>query len=242
MLRTRYAFAAAFCEGRDVLEVACGPGMGLGYLAQRARRVIGADYTESFLQRARQHYMERIELLGLDAHALPFREGSFDVVVFFEAIYYLARPQAFLEECRRVLRPGGTLLVCTVNPEWPGFHPSPLSVRYFCAHELQDLLAAGHFETDLFGAFPALTPSRSHSALLRLRRLAARLGVIPRTMKGKELLKRLFYGHLVRLGEEITDDLAGLGSLAPLTEGADGGPYKVLYAVGRKNARPCAER
>ncbi|HKV87258.1 MAG TPA: hypothetical protein VJT78_04610, partial [Candidatus Dormibacteraeota bacterium] len=37
----RYRMAAGLCDGRDVLEIGCGSGMGLPYLASRARRVIG---------------------------------------------------------------------------------------------------------------------------------------------------------------------------------------------------------
>jgi 2-polyprenyl-3-methyl-5-hydroxy-6-metoxy-1,4-benzoquinol methylase len=40
----RYHFAAGFCEGKDVLEVACGAGQGLGYLARKAKSVVGGDY------------------------------------------------------------------------------------------------------------------------------------------------------------------------------------------------------
>jgi len=39
----RYHFAAGFCAGKDVLEVACGAGVGLGYLAKFAKRVVGGD-------------------------------------------------------------------------------------------------------------------------------------------------------------------------------------------------------
>ena len=44
---TRYYFASKFCEGKDVLEVGCGAGQGLGYLARKARRVVGGDCTEN---------------------------------------------------------------------------------------------------------------------------------------------------------------------------------------------------
>lgn len=77
----RYCFASKFCEGKDVLEVACGPGLGLGYLAQKAKKVVGGDYTEYLLKLAQEHYRGKIELLRLDAHTLPFKEGTFDVVI-----------------------------------------------------------------------------------------------------------------------------------------------------------------
>jgi len=72
MLYTRYAFARTLCEGRDVLEVACGGGQGLGYLASRARRVVGGDLTESLMAQAERHYGGRIPLVRLDAHGLLF--------------------------------------------------------------------------------------------------------------------------------------------------------------------------
>src|SRR2546427_9416346 len=89
MLYTRYHFAADHCLGKVVLEVACGAGQGLGYLAKKAKLVVGGDYTENLLRVAQRSYNRRVPLLHLDAHALPFRDSSFDVVLLYEAIYYL---------------------------------------------------------------------------------------------------------------------------------------------------------
>ena len=49
MVYSRYRFASQFCAGKRVLEVACGPGLGLGYLAKQATLVVGGDYTKSCL-------------------------------------------------------------------------------------------------------------------------------------------------------------------------------------------------
>ena len=49
MLRTRYGWAAQYTAGKDVLEVACGAGLGLGWLAERARRVAAGDVDEKEL-------------------------------------------------------------------------------------------------------------------------------------------------------------------------------------------------
>jgi len=98
MVYTRYAFAAKLCEGRNVLEVGCGGGHGLGYLAKRARRVIGGDYTEGLLAQANRHYGGRISLVQFDGHALPFRSGSFGVVLLCEGLYYLTNATKFVDE------------------------------------------------------------------------------------------------------------------------------------------------
>lgn len=113
MAYTRYNTAARFCEDKDVLEVACGPGFGLGYLAKKARRVVAGDVDEELLNLAQQRYRDRtnIDLRVFDAHQLPFEDYSFDVVILFEAIYYLAQPEMFLDECHRVLRKNGVFLL-----------------------------------------------------------------------------------------------------------------------------------
>jgi ubiquinone/menaquinone biosynthesis C-methylase UbiE len=207
MLLTRYHWAADVSEGRDVLEVACGAGQGLGYVARRARRVVGGDYTEALLRLAHDQYRDRIPLLRLDAETLPFGDGSFDVIILFEAIYYLPDPPRFLCECRRVLRPGGHLLLCSANCETQDFNPSPLSVRYYTAHELDHLLREQGFATELFGAFP--TSGSGHGRLVStVKRLAVALHLIPETMRGKEMLKRIFLGPLVLFPAEVNETLA----------------------------------
>lgn len=234
MIMTRYAFAADLCRDCSVLEVASGPGIGLGYLARKVRSLVGTDCTESFLRQAHRHYQSRINLVRMDAHSLPFSDHSFDAVICFEAIYYLAQPQVFLDECRRVLRPDGSLLICSVNPQWPGFNPSPFSVKYFAAIELESLLRASHFDTQMFAAFPLPRQTPAGVILLHLRKLAVRLDLIPHTMRGKEVLKRMVSGSLVSMPTEITDNYATRAPIVPLAAGTTTSHYKVLYAVGRK--------
>jgi len=236
MLYTRYAFGATVAEGDDVLDVACGGGSGLGYLAKHARRVVGGDYTAPLLAHAARHYQGEIPLLRLDAHALPFRSGSFDAILLYEAIYYLLGPERFVREAGRVLRPSGCLVISTVNPEWCDFNPSPLSARYFSGRELVSLLREGGFQADIFGAFPVVHASAKERVVSAIRRAAVSLHLIPPTMKGKELLKRLFLGRLVSFPPEVTEAMA---SYCPPTRlGETAVPvrdFKVLYAVGRRS-------
>src|SRR5207249_2249372 len=117
--------------------VACGSGIGLGYLARHARAVVCGDINESSCAIAARTYATQpnITVRRLDAQQLDFPNESFDVIVLFEALYYLDDPDAFFREARRVLRPRGTLLVSTANRAWPGFNASPFSKRYFNAIE-----------------------------------------------------------------------------------------------------------
>ncbi len=233
MLYTRYRTAAAFCDGKVVLEVACGSGQGLGYLAAKARRVVGGDFTEGLLRMARQHYGGRVPLARLDAHTLPFRDQSVDVVICYEAIYYFASPNKFLGECRRVLRERGVVLICTVNKEWPDFVQSPFSTRYFSAQELGELIRARGFSVELYGAFPVSRGSGKDRIVSVLKRVADSLHLIPKTMRGKEILKRLFLGKLTPIPAEITDGIGEVCPLVPIPGNSVISDYKVLYAIGR---------
>lgn len=217
-----------------MLEVACGPALGLGYLARHARRVVGGDYTESLVRLAAAHYGTRLPVLRFDAHALPFETGTVDVVILFEAIYYLARPGDFLVETRRVLRRDGTLLVCSANPSWSGFAPSPLSVRYYAVPELAALLEKADFAAEIFGCVPVDTASPVGGGLALVRRAAVRLHLMPRTMKGRERLKRIVYGKLSPLPAEIdASPYANAFPLVPLPSLEPATACKVLYAVAR---------
>ena len=231
MLYTRYHTAASYAEGKKVLEVACGAGMGLGYMARRANRVVGGDYSESLLLVCKHHYEGHIPLVRLDAQTLPFKDASFDLVVFYEALYYLARPENFVAEVRRVLRLGGTLLICTANKDRSGFVRSPHSYRYFSARELCQLLEEQGSTVKLFGAFPVAEGSLRGSLMSLVRRVIVSLNLVPGTLKGRELLKRLAYGKLQELKPEVSEGMAELESLVPISGTEPTRQFKVLYAL-----------
>lgn len=232
---TRYRFASEFCAGREVLEAACGSGQGLGYLAGRARRVVGGDLDGNLVKCAREHYGNRVELHEMDAEKLPFEADSFDVLILYEAIYYLLQPNKFMNEAKRVLRKGGVVLICTANKDWSGFNPSPQSYTYFSAPELSELLTRNGFEhVEIFGDCLVKAETAKDRALSLLKRAAVHFHLMPKTMKGKELLKKLFVGELSPLPPEITDEVCSYYNRPQaMSAAAPSAGYKVLFAVGR---------
>ncbi|PIP81576.1 MAG: hypothetical protein CO113_14155 [Elusimicrobia bacterium CG_4_9_14_3_um_filter_62_55] len=233
VILTRYELARRTAGTGAVLEAACGSGRGLAYLAETAERVVGGDYTMALVEAARRHYQGRIPVLRLDAHRLPFADASFDAVLCFEALYYFADADAFFREARRVLRPGGKLVLSSSNREWEGCIPSPYSTRYLSALELEQSLSKLGFKASLYAGFPAAV-SEQRGVLSRLRRLASRSGLMPKTMVGKAFLKRLFYGPLRRLGPEIDTDIP-VEPLIPWSSSS--GPvlsHKLIYAVAER--------
>jgi hypothetical protein len=77
-------------------------------------------------------------MIRLDAQAFPFAAHSFDVVILFEAIYYIARPERFVSEARPILDRAASLIV---NPERADFN-KPFSTRDLSAPRID---ARGRF-------------------------------------------------------------------------------------------------
>ena len=65
-----------------------------------------------------------------------------------------------------------------------------------------------------------------------IRKAAVALGLVPKTMHGKAILKRMFYGRLIELGAEI-DTTAPIQELVPVAHGPVTN-YKVLYAIAKR--------
>lgn len=232
---TRYRFALDYCERKEVLEVACGTGQGLGFLAKKAKKVVGGDFDENIVKLTRNYYKDRIDIKQIDAHSLPFDNKSFDVVLCYEAIYYLQQPERFIAEASRVLRDRGVLIICTANKDWSGFNPSPYSHQYYSAPELFLLLSEKGFYVKLFADCPAAGTGGIKDALISfIKKVAVKLRLMPKTMKGKEKLKRLFLGKLKPLPPEITDEMSEYTPPVSITADLPNLDYKVLFAVGRK--------
>jgi SAM-dependent methyltransferase len=109
-----YEAIAADCDGATVLEAGCGEGYGADLLAGSAHRVLALDYDPATVAHVRARY-PRVTVARANLVALPLPDASVDVVVSLQVIEHLWEQERFLGECRRVLRPGGTLLVSTPN-------------------------------------------------------------------------------------------------------------------------------
>jgi SAM-dependent methyltransferase len=239
-LASRYFWAGEYCRGLDVLEVACGAGQGLGYLASLSRSLRAGDITPALVARAKAHYGKRIEVTEMDAQALPFPAQSLDVVLLFEAIYYLPSAEQFVHECRRVLRPQGRVLIVTANRDLYDFNPSFLSRRYYGIPELRDLFSARGFSCEFFGVTPVDSVSLRQKMLRPVKMLAAKCNLIPKTMAGKRFLKRLVFGRLVTMPAEVTRSIAPYMPPVPLAAGDANHRYKVIYLAATLSEKTAA--
>lgn len=116
-----------------VLDVGCGSGQLAIALARRreVREVTGIDLADSQIHLARAN-AERLGLnadfLVADAAELPFPDASFDVAVSTLALHHMERPEQALQEIRRVLAPGGSLLLLDLRRDAPAIFLGVMTV------------------------------------------------------------------------------------------------------------------
>jgi ubiquinone/menaquinone biosynthesis C-methylase UbiE len=104
------------------LDVATGAGFTACALAPMVGLMIASDITRAMLDETRKlvsgRQLDNVVVQFADAEQLPFRDASFDLVTCRTAPHHFSRPDAFLSETRRVLRPDGRLIVSdTCSPE-----------------------------------------------------------------------------------------------------------------------------
>lgn len=134
-------------SGRRILDAGCGSGPLVADLVERGARVTGFDASAAMLELARRRLGADVPLVVADlAQSLPFAAGEFDDAVASLVLHYLEDWSGPLTELRRVLRPGGRLLVVVnhpvirpvVHPDEDYFATTPYTEDYtFDGHTVQ---------------------------------------------------------------------------------------------------------
>ena len=183
----RYQFALPWCDGKDVLDAACGAGYGSALLATVARRVVGVDISEDAVDYARRRYAApNVEFRRLDLHCLELPATSFDVVCSFETIEHLADRDEYLRGVVRVLRPHGAFLVSTPRADLTVSEPeNPYHAIEFSLPDFEQLLRRYFGDVELYGQRRLET-----RRYLFVRRLDV-LGLRKRTAVFRPLARRL---------------------------------------------------
>lgn len=115
----RHVAGAIDLCGARVLEVGCGRGGGSAFVMSQLRptSVVGLDFASRNISLCRRfHHLPGLSFVVGDAEAIPFPDGTFDVVLNVESSCLYASMDAFLACVRRVLRPGGHFLFADIRP------------------------------------------------------------------------------------------------------------------------------
>ncbi|MBN1269815.1 MAG: class I SAM-dependent methyltransferase [Kiritimatiellae bacterium] len=153
----RYRFASGYARGRAVLDIACGVGYGTRLLADAgAVSVDGVDISAANVDYAREHYgSDRARFLQGDIASFG-ADAAYDLIVCFETIEHVPDHREALVNLKRVLRPGGQLLISSPNrpitspkarrlSDRPG---NPYHVREFMIVELSAELTRAGFDVN----------------------------------------------------------------------------------------------
>lgn len=152
-----YIYAVQFSRDRDVLDCGCGGGYGSHYLSKRgANKVIGIDLSAWAIDQARMLYGgSNLQFMVMDVTDLKSGDCTFDMVTSFQVIEHLGDYKRHLSEAKRVLKPGGILIistpnknVCSPNREKPIF---PFHTKEFSPNEFYTLLSDYFGEVKVMG-------------------------------------------------------------------------------------------
>jgi SAM-dependent methyltransferase len=152
----RYAFAARLARGKRALDAGCGAGYGSAELARAAQSVVGIDNAADAIDFASAHYRApNLRFEQASCGALPYADGSFDLIVAFEVIEHLPDWRQFLQEARRTLAPNGQFIVSTPNKLYYGESrgtegENPFHVHEFEFAEFRDELRSVFLHVSLF--------------------------------------------------------------------------------------------
>lgn len=153
----RYLVAARLCQGARVLDIACGEGYGSFALSRTAASVIGVDISDEAVQHARAAYSDRadnLQFVAGSAAAIPLGDASVDMVVSFETIEHHDQHEAMVREIKRVLRPGGLVVISSPNKhEYSDVtgYSNPWHVKELYLDEFEALLRSRFAQVDLYG-------------------------------------------------------------------------------------------
>ncbi len=151
----RYYMACELVSGKDVLDIASGEGYGSSMLAKTAKSVVGVDISEEAVRHAQVRYSTpSLQFLAGNCSKIPLPDHSVDAVVSFETIEHHDQHEQMFAEIRRVLRPGGLLVISSPDKYnysvAPGYS-NPHHVKELFRHEFEDLLHRNFQNVELFG-------------------------------------------------------------------------------------------
>ena len=106
-------------DGRKVIEVGCGTGRNTVWLAERAAKIVGLDFSEAMLARARARVNDpRVRFVRHDARATwPLADASADFVIAMLILEHVQHLKPIFAEAARTLGAGGELFICELHPE-----------------------------------------------------------------------------------------------------------------------------
>lgn len=154
-----YNYAESYSEAKQVLDIGCGTGYGINELAKKANVSIGIDIWKEGINYCYHKYGKNTFFLMSSGLDIPFRDGSFEVIVSFQVIEHIYPNLVikYLGEIDRVLKNNGTFIVTTPNKKirlLPFQKPWNLDhKKEYDAKELENMLKSIFKNVEIKGLF-----------------------------------------------------------------------------------------
>ncbi len=156
----RYEWASNYIRSGDtVLDAACGLGYGSYLIRQKgcSSGVVGVDSSEYAVEYARANFAELDPALEFKLGSLPeclshYQDGSFDAIISFETLEHVEDPEALLCEFKRLLSPGGRVIVSVPN-DWTddsGKDPNPYHLHVYSFEKLHNQISGDFLVEDVY--------------------------------------------------------------------------------------------
>lgn len=213
-----YVFAKQFVQTKTVLELGCGSGYGIEYLCEPVSFMVGVDMgADALLEAKSMRLCDHTALSQCLGAGLPFKDQTFDIVLSFQVIEHIVDVGSYLQEIRRVLKPGGMLCVSTPNKALrllPFQKPwNPYHVKEFTAGVLLQTLQQYFHSVAVYGLYGS-------SEIQQLEEMRVKQSpvsvygkmIIPDRLHG--LVKNIFH-HNTRQNASVSSSRAELFDPAP---------------------------
>ena len=201
-MRHRYSWAKDLINRDKIgLELCCGSGQGLKIISESLEKLYAVDITESLIDQAKKNSPDNVIFSKKDG--ITFLENSendfYDFIIMFECIYYFESLERLIDLAKKSLKPGGLILLTWPNPLKKDFVKCDHTYCYPLLKDLKNFSKNKSFKIEFYG-FEALTQkSLLKSLKSKIKTLAVKFNLIPKTQKGRVLLKRIFQGKMINM-------------------------------------------
>lgn len=147
-----YEFSKPYIADKITADIGCADGYGTQFLADFTKSTVGVDYSEITIAEARAKHASKTNLTFKAGKVppIPLEDESMDVITAFQFIEHIELRKAFMEDVKRVLKPGG-IFICTTPNIKMSIARNPFHVFEYTFDEMQKVAASVFSSIELQG-------------------------------------------------------------------------------------------